>query len=145
MKPQTSKEYNPIGLYGCYFASLLHEAERITGKTLSRGKVMNLYAEAVCSALMGSNCFIWKPGKLCSLAIFELTREAKPQVSYVGWWNSDMSDDEVANGIWGGTPDFSIKRYRTIHGYHFVSDDYNPDPRIDLLELTGKRYFKVVK
>lgn len=142
MKSQTDKSYNPIGMSGCYFMSLAHKVEIITGKKFTQDTIMKVYAECVCTTLMTPNCYILKPGKVASLMCYELNRDTSIRISYIGWWNKDK---------YGGTPEmwtpespsFEVKRYRTRYGNHFVLDEYNPDPSLELLELTGGRYFKV--
>lgn len=153
MKAQTSKDYNVIGRYGCYFAALLHEAEQISGKALNPAVVIRILAESICSGLIDMMpkrmLYILKPGKVCSLALYELNRNTKTKVLYTGYWNADMQEDEKTNKegcFWGDDNyDFAILRYRTKYGYHFTSEGYNPDLSLELQRLNGKRFFKVTR
>ena len=122
MKTQTDNAFKVISRYGCYFFSLLHIAEVITGKSLSDERVMKLYAEAVCSGLMDWKCYVMKPGKLCSLAVYDLNRKSSPTVKYIGWWNYDMTEEDKRDGMWGGSDiDYTVLRYRTKYGNHFTT------------------------
>jgi hypothetical protein len=147
VKQQTASEYKVISRWGCYFASLIYEAERITGKESTPEFVLNLYSEAVCSGLMGWNCYIMKPGKLLSLALHDLNGNTSIGAKYVGWWNDDFSRDDYTSKdghFWNdNTYDFAILRYDTKYGYHFTSEGYNPDKSLKLLKLSGKRFFKI--
>lgn len=153
MKAQTASEYNVIGRWGCYFVALLHEAEKIAGKLLHPAVVIRILSEAICSELIDMEpkrmLYIMKPGRVCSLALYELSRNTKTKVSYVGYWNADMKESEKTNKegcFWGDENyDFAILRYRTKYGYHFTSGGYNPDPSLELLRLNGKRFFKVTR
>jgi hypothetical protein len=147
MLNQTAKQYNPISRYGCYFLSLGRQAEKIAGKELTPEQVLTVYVAAVCSKQMDTNCYIMAPHTVCNLFLYELANargEAYhgPLVEYVGWWNADMVREEMWKP---GEVSFTVKRYRTGYGHHFILDDYNPDPRLTLLGLTGKRFFRVYR
>ena len=140
MKLQTDKAFNVISRLGCYFVSLGKKAEIITGKVITVEQVMKVYAEAVCSGLMDWNCYVMKPGKLCSLFIYEMNHNTSVHVKYIGWWNVDTGLD-----MWEDVKaSFDIVRYRTKYGHHFGLEDWNPDPSLHILSVTGKRFFKVV-
>jgi hypothetical protein len=143
MNVQTHSGYNPIARWGCYFVSLGKIAEDVTGKLLTDEQVMSVYAESVCSNVMGWNCFIKRPDSVLGLFLYELG-ERGFLVKYVGWWNADMDSVEM----WGQWTEEDVTheviRCPTKWGHHFGLHNWNPDPRIQCGSLNGRRLFHVV-
>lgn len=142
MIQQTDNRLKTIARYGCYFMSLLHHAERLTGDEMTVREILEIYSKAVDKKYMDYKCYVLKPGKLATMAVGYTGGHNK--VLYVGWWNDDMTLEEESAGMWGGTNwEFSIDRYKTNYEYHFMTAGYNPDERIITYGLTGRRFFKV--
>jgi hypothetical protein len=138
------REYNPVGMWGCYFCCLGKIAEDVTGKVLTDEQVMEVYRDAVDVGAMGWNCFINQPSGVLRMFFdaLELPRAAR----YIGWWNIDMKTNgpEMFNGHLPTDITHTVTRIKTKFGHHFRLDNYDPMGIIGTVEVTGKRYFRIV-
>jgi hypothetical protein len=125
---QTDKDLKIMERWGCYFICISHIAEKITGETVTAEIVMRTYAEALLSGLIKWTTFVKKPGKLLELFCHNLGW----RVVVKTWWDEHDATDAYS---------YRIIKGRTAYGEHFVCDDSNPDPRIEILEPLTDRYF----
>ena len=129
---QTDKNLSPIPRYGCYFMSIGHIAERISGKQLRPGVILRVYCEAVIGKLINVSCYVIQPGKLLELFVQNLDKKVRIET----WWTP-------AGEMTAKKYDYLIEKWGTPFGTHFVCSDYNPDPTIPLEKILSTRYFRI--
>lgn len=134
---QDDPKLNMLKRFGCYFMCLGKIAEDATGEELSEEDVINVMATCIFCDYCGPDMYIKKPDKVIIAFGEELGFELKAK--YIGWWNDDKGED-----MWNPLKiTHTIERHRYGGIYHFKMADYDPHPGLDLLGLTGKRYFNV--
>lgn len=146
MTPQTLSSIPEIRRFGCYFYVMLHFAEQIQKRQLSKNQILTLYKKLQTVKnwngtlpAMTKNCRLNDPEAVTNLAIAELGGtdcvkqigiEKGGRVALWGW---------VANGT---KPDFIAEEWTTPYGSHFICSDFNPDPTIKLKKLIKRIYYK---
>jgi hypothetical protein len=131
---QTDDRLKPISFWGCFFMVLGHVTELFTGRKLTPGIILKVYAEAVCAGIINVNCHVYKPEKLIPL----IGRELGFILSIDTWyqWPDEVEPRREYDY-------YSEMRHTTGNTDHFLMPDYNPDPTIKVTGLVSKRFYKL--
>ena len=141
MYQQTNNEINVFRRFSCYGLSIGRIAEQHIGKLLTPEEIWMVYALAVTKGYMKPNYFLLHPAKIMNL-YFDILGYPEFRASCPGWWNRDTGEEFWLKKEYTNT----VYRHDTASGgYHFRLKEWDPWEGLDLVMLSGKRYFKVVK
>jgi len=135
---QTSDELNVIRRWGCYFLSLGHIAESETKKRLTAEQIIEVMALSIAHGYLKPNMFVMKPAKILDM-YFNILIHPEFEAEYVGWWNLDTGQQ-----MWSEKkPTHVVYRWNTNGAYHFRPEGFDPYPGLQLIRLSGKRFFAI--
>ena len=140
---QTDKEFPEfLQKYGCYFLTLVNIFGKDTIK-ISHSQIIDIYCRAVGMQLIRHSgeppddpwyrCWISDPPGLINL----ISGNYKTKFTVKKHPNNSAVN---INGNYN-----LIYCYKTRYGLHFIGENYNPDPDIDLLNLDSYRIIEELR
>lgn len=118
-----------IAKYGCYFLCLVYIFESVTGKTLQKQDVLEIFLNCKKNKFVTENCYILEPAKILNFMFKFYNINKSVKLSFITETKENLKDG-----------DFIVSKVRNgFGGTHFIVIDKNLNKVYDPSALIEKK------